>query len=1023
MKGFLEEVAADLYARYGEGLSERAVLFPSRRARLFFVDALAHIAGRPMWQPGWTTIDDLMTEISGLHAGDRVRLITELYKVYSEYHDEPFDKFYFWGDMLLTDFDTIDKYLIDAQMLFRNISEIKEIEADISYLTPAQLRILAFWSSLGEEADLSEEKRRFLAIWRTLGPVYRRFRERLASLGIAYNGMVQRAAADRIREGGFAFPEPRRYVVAGFNALSECEKRLFGFLATAAETDFYWDYDSYYKDDPGQEAGMFVRSNLAQFPPRAELPHDNMRGVKEITSVAAVSNAVQCKYAAAILADLARRRRAEAAVERDGTPLRKPEAVVGPDGTPARQGAAGTQAEPLPGGKALPDAAVVQGGEMPPGPGAPPYTGTGKIAPGMAPVLGKETAVVLTDENLLLPLLYALPADIGRVNVTMGFPLRQSLAYTFVERLVELQNHRRRKGGGCTFYHADVAGILAHPYVAECDAVLTRTLHEEIVRDRRISVDAAWLGRNELLKRIFAPAATWHELSDYMLDVVAAVARQPYEGDDARQRVEFLAVIAEQVTKLRNSLDECDIEFTTEVYTSLLRRHLQTLRIPFEGEPLEGIQIMGILETRNLDFENVVILSMNDDNFPGNRVAQASFIPYNLRAAYELPTPEHHEGVYAYYFYRLIQRAKTVHMLYCSHADDKSTGEPSRYIYQLDYESGFDVRKVEVGVDVNLAGTAPIEVAKDEEVLARLERFVDAQSPATLSPTAFFRYVACPLRFYFHSIARLEADDGISEEVDAPMFGTILHAAVQMLYARIVGEAHPGETLRAMVRTGEVAQAVETAINENYLQDEHASAGDYSGNLLLVKDIVTRYLRGGVMPYDAAHDAFAVSGLEESVAYPFRFRTGGRDREMKFAGIADRIDTLDDGALRVVDYKTGAPHLEFDGVESLFTGTGKQRLSNILQTLLYAMILHHTRGRDVEPALYYVRNMNRPDYSPQLDDKELGVRGARYTHYRERFEELLRGQLAELYDPAVPFRQCEDADTCKYCDFNVICKR
>nr|WP_288862687.1 PD-(D/E)XK nuclease family protein [uncultured Alistipes sp.] len=959
MKGFLEEVAADLYARYGEGLSDRAVLFPSRRARLFFVDALGRIAGRPMWQPEWVTINDLTGEISGLHTGDRVRLITELYKVYSAYHNEPFDKFYFWGDMLLTDFDTIDKYLIDAQMLFRNISEIKEIEADISYLTPAQLRILSFWSSFGEQADLSEEKRRFLAIWKTLGPIYRRFRERLSSLGIAYNGMVQRAAADRIRGGGFAFPEPRRYVVAGFNALSECEKRLFGFLATAAETDFYWDYDSYYKDDPEQEAGMFVRSNVAQFPPRTELRHDNMRGEKQIVSVAAVSNAVQCKYAAAILAGLARRRREE-------------------------------------------------------DPG---------IAAGARPALGKETAVVLTDENLLLPLLYALPADIGRVNVTMGFPLRQSLAYTFVERLVELQNHRRRKGDGCTFYHADVAGILAHPYVAECDAALTRTMHEEIVRDRRISVDAAWLGRNELLKRIFTPAATWRELSDYMLDVVAAVARQPYEGDDARQRVEFLAVIAEQVTKLRNSLDECDIDLTAEVYTSLLRRHLQTLRIPFEGEPLEGIQIMGILETRNLDFENVIILSMNDDNFPGNHMAQASFIPYNLRAAYELPTPEHHEGVYAYYFYRLIQRAKTVHMLYCSHADDKSTGEPSRYIYQLDYESGFDVRKVEVGVDVNLAETAPIEVPKDEGVMVRLERFVDAQSPATLSPTAFFRYVACPLRFYFHSIARLEADDEISEEVDAPMFGTILHAAVQTLYARIAGEAHPGETLRAMIRTGEVAQAVEAAINQNYLQDKHATAEDYSGNLLLVKDIVIRYLRGGVMPYDAAHDAFSVSGLEEPVAYPFRFRAGGRDLEMKFAGIADRIDTLDDGALRVVDYKTGAPHLEFDGVESLFTGTGKQRLSNILQTLLYAMMLHRSRGCDVEPALYYVRNMNRPGYSPQLDDKQTGVKGARYTLYRERFEELLRAQLAELYDTSVPFRQCEDADICKYCDFNVICKR
>ncbi len=255
MKTFLCEVARDLYERYGEGLSERAMLFPSRRARLFFVDALTGIAGRPMWQPRWVTVDDLTTEISGLRTGDRVRLITELYKIYSEYHAEPFDKFYFWGDMLLTDFDTIDKYRIDAAMLFRNISEIKEIEADISYLTPAQLQILRFWSTLADEADLSEEKRRFLAIWKTLGPVYGRFRERLSELGIAYNGMVQRAAVDRIREGAYAFPEARRYVVAGFNALSECEKQLFRFLSTAAETDFYWDYDSYYKDSPSRRPG------------------------------------------------------------------------------------------------------------------------------------------------------------------------------------------------------------------------------------------------------------------------------------------------------------------------------------------------------------------------------------------------------------------------------------------------------------------------------------------------------------------------------------------------------------------------------------------------------------------------------------------------------------------------------------------------------------------------------------------------------------------------------------------------
>lgn len=959
MKGFLTEVAADLYARYGAALSERAMLFPSRRARIFFTDALAGVAEQPMWQPEWVTVDALMEEIAGLHAADRIRLIAELYKVYSRYHNELFDRFYFWGEMLLTDFDTIDKYLIDAGQLFRNIHEIKELEADLSYLTPAQLQILSFWSSLGPEADLSAEKRRFLAIWKTLGPIYRDYRARLQELGIAYGGMVQRAAAERLRAGTFAFDKPRRFVVAGFNALSECEKQLFRFLATAAQTDFYWDYDTYYTERPEQEAGMFVRTNLAQFPPRGAISHDHFADTsKRLTAVAAASNVIQCKYAAQMLTELRDALRRET-------------------GDPHAQ-------------------------------------------------LGKETAVVLTDENLLLPLLHALPESLGRINVTMGFPLRQTLAYTFVERLLELQAHGRSKGSGWTFYHADATGILSHPYVTSSEPALARERADAIVRERRIAVDAAWLGAESgLLSAIFSPAEDWRAMSDYLLRVVAAVAAQPDDAaapvEEAGRRTEFLAVIDEALHKLRNSLDNCGIELTAETYASLLRRHLQTLRIPFEGEPLDGIQVMGILETRNLDFRNVLILSMTDANFPGNRLAQASFIPYGLRAAYGLPTPEHHEGVYAYYFYRLIQRASTVGMLYCAHADEKSTGEQSRYIYQLDYESGHEVKRVEAGIEVNQAESRPIVVEKDAAVMSRLARYVDAASEATLSPTALFRYVACPLRFYFYSVARLRSDDELSEEIDAPMFGTILHDAARRLYARVEGQAHPGETLRALVRSGEAARAVEAAINENYLLDARATEADYTGNLLLVKEIVTRYLSVCVVPFDAAHDDFTVRRLEYPVKYSFEFQAGGRSLTMKFAGIADRIDTLDDGSLRVVDYKTGSPHLDFGGIDQLFTGEGRHRLSNILQTLLYAMMLHRTEGREVTPALYYVRAMNQPDYTPHLYDSARDEAGVPYSVYGKSFEEHLRAVLAELYDPSVPFRPCDDPDTCAYCDFQAIC--
>ena len=951
MNGFLEDVARDLVQRMGDGISECAILFPSQRTRLFFVDALARMTDHPMWQPRWTTIDRLMGEVADLKKGDRVRLITELYKIYSRYHTETFDKFYFWGDMLLADFDTIDKYLIDADMLFCNISDLKQIEADLSYLTEEQLQILRmFWASFGKEQNYSAEQRKFMTIWKTLPKIYHAFRERLMALGIAYTGMIHRQAVERIRSGEAELKDKRHYVVAGFNALSACEKELFKFLERETTTDFYWDYDTYYTENKAQEAGLFIRQNIVQFPPRTEFRHDFMKQPKSLTAVAAASNAVQCKYTADILRAL----------------LEK--------------------------------------------------SPTGR--------LDKETAVVLTDENLLMPLLYALPRELGEVNVTMGYPLRQTMAYTFLERLVELQSHCRVKDGDALFYHVDVTGLLAHPYLKGDNPEQMSGIRAQIMEQRRIMVSGAWLGAgSELLSTLFVSAKTWTDLSDYLLRVIDSVVQCTVDDAERKQRFEFLTVMSEEITKLRNSLEECEVELSLSIYTSLLRRHLQTVRIPFKGEPLRGIQVMGILETRNLDFKNVIVLSMTDDNFPGNRLGDVSYVPYNLRTAYELPATEHHEGVYAYYFYRLIQRAETVHMVYCAHADDKSTGEPSRYIRQLDYESGFDLKRVEVGVDVNLVDAPSIEIPKDAAVMASLGRFLNRENPALLSPSSFSNYIKCPLSFYFHSVAHLRSDEEISEEVDAPMFGTILHLAAQKLYERVKNELHPAETLRALVRAGEVEKAVDEAINEKYLCDTNATRADYTGNLVLVEDIVTRYIKGGILRYDCSTNDFTVTGLEEPISYDFPFQTPEGEKHIRIGGIADRVDRLDDGFIRIVDYKTGRSQREFKSIDALFHDKDRAKSANVMQTLIYSMVLRYARGAKTIPTLYYVREMHHDDYSPLLYDKQKDAKVLNYDDYAAEFEQLLRSTLAELFDPQTPFRQVEDDEACNFCDFKAICRR
>ncbi len=428
------------------------------------------------------TTDELVAEITGLHTADKVRLITELYKVYAEYHPhETFDKFYFWGEMLLADFDMIDKYMIDAGMLLRNIEQIKELEADVSYLTPEQQRIIAFWGSFGDETSLTEEKRKFLNIWRTLPDIYRRFRERIASLGMAYQGMAYRTAAERIAAGEACADPSRRYVVAGYNALSQSEKRIFKHIAanspgTGVSVGLRLVV---YRPQGARSRYVHPRESVALSAHGRYISHDSLlRGDKRFESIACASNAIQCKYVADILRSL------------------------------------------------------------------PPEQ------------LDKRTAIVLTDENLLLPLLYSLPEGLEGINVTMGYPLRQTLVYTFIERLTQLQAHcRRKRMQRRNSTMSTSRGCWRTPYIAECCGSKASELSDRITSNRMISVKASMFEGDTLLSAIFAPADERRSLSAYLLSVIERIVELIAPKDP--QAVEYMALAHEEMTKLENTLDEC----------------------------------------------------------------------------------------------------------------------------------------------------------------------------------------------------------------------------------------------------------------------------------------------------------------------------------------------------------------------------------------------------------------------------------------------------------------------------------
>ena len=945
---FLQELASVLYRRYNSDLSSLVVMFPSMRARTFFNDALACVADKPLWQPSYATIDEVMERIADISRGDRIVLITELFKIYKRHHPaETIDKFYFWGDMLISDFDMIDKYMVDAEQLLRNIEDLKELEKDVDYLEDIHIRsIHSFWRSIVDKQSLSKQKEEFLKIWRSLPHIYREYREQLLRLRIGYTGLIYREAAMKLKAGADIQLDGRRVIVAGFNALSNSEKCLMERLSTSEYgAEFYWDYDNYYTDNDRHEAGKFMRQNISDHPMQAAITHNNFAECnKKIESIGCVSNVVQCKYVAEILSKL-----------------------------PEEE-------------------------------------------------LDKRTAIVLTDENMLVPLLHSLPNKVKSVNVTMGYPLKATLAYTFIERLIELQKHghRRKDDNADIFYHVDIQGILTHPYVVDTCGTEAAILHQKIVGDRLISVEGNILRQGEVLGSIFRYCDSYESLSQYIEDTIGLLYGLIAENDT--QQGEYLRTAHEEIIKCKRSISKCDITLPCEVFTSMLRKHLQTVTIAYEGEPLMGVQIMGILETRNIDFKNVIILSMTDATFPGDTLSKASFIPYNLRVGYKMPTPEEHEAMYAYYFYRLIQRAERVSMLYCSKADDKSTGECSRYIHQLDYESQYKVNKYAVGVDLTLETPSEITVSKGKEEQLVLAQYLD-DGEKKLSPTALFRYIECPMKFYFASVAQLNTANELNDNIDALTFGNILHETMEALYKNILDVNNPGSLIdNELCKHDVVAKAVNKTISKLLFRSADDCSAEFTGDTLLVRDIVIKYILQGILNYDKEHNGYAVVALEEKIASKYPLMDG---RSVNIGGIADRIDRLSDGTIQVIDYKSSVrPHLKFNDIERLFTGNSDERVANIFQTLLYSEMIYRERGCDVLPTLYFASQMLLDGYFPKLVSTAKGGAIERYSEVRTEFTEHLQGALEELFNYDVPFKQADESlGMCKLCDFKKICRR
>lgn len=962
MKPFLYQVATLFYQQYGAEIHRLAFVFPNRRAGLFFQKYLSEISERPLFSPSILTINDLFMQLSGKHPADKIQMLFRLYELYKQRSgsSESFDEFIYWGEMLLNDFDDIDKYMVDARMLFRNVSDLKSLDDDFNYLSPEQVQaIRSFWSSFYPKGD-SPNQQHFLELWEILYDLYAGLRTSLAKDGCGYDGMIFREVVEQLEKepmSDFSFDQ---VVFVGLNALSVSEERLLLALQKKGVADFYWDYVGPWVTDPDNKASFFLGRNLRLFPSRMQLPTTGP--VQAEIRVMGVPSAIgQAKQVYPILQALA-----------DEQQLTDESAL--------------------------------------------------------------RTAIVLPDEHLLVPVLNAIPEAIQHINVTMGYPLAGTPVAALMEYILTLQKNIRYIDRVPVFYFRDVLPILNHQYVMAAAPEEVSQLVKDMTAGNRIYVHAADLNRHELLSILFTPVQNTEELSDYLIHVLEALNaclrnNRPNPDDEemisnstqttADIEQEFIFHYFATVNRMKEVMREAKIEMRLDTYFRLLKRMTDLITIPFEGEPLSGLQVMGVLETRALDFDRLIILSMNEGIFPLKKAAN-SFIPYNLRRGFGLPTYEHQDSVWAYHFYRLIRRAKQVTLLYDTRTTGLQTGEVSRFVHQLRYHYQYPLIDELVVYDVASSAVPPISVQKTAEVEKLLSDFLSG-GPRALSASAINTYLDCPLKFYFSVLEQIQEEDEITETVERDVFGSILHKVMEDLYAPFKGKLVTADLLKLLRKdqpllTGTIARAFAELFFKSPV------VRPLEGENFLTGEMIRKYAEK-ILEQDARFTPFHYIESEKKVRATI---TLSDKRVVQLKGFIDRVDSLD-RVLRIVDYKTGSGKLEFESVEGLFDKEAKDRPKAVMQVFLYAWMyqqLPEYTGMPIQPAIYYLRTLFQRSFNPVVEQKKGRGKADKVNSFQDfvaDFEGKLRQCLDEIFNLDIPFTQTETGKACAYCSFRGLC--
>lgn len=947
MERFVDKTAAYILKHYSDKTDKLCVVVPNKRAGIFIKQALSQLYDKPLWSPQLYSIEEFIVELSGLELVDPIAQLFHFYSIYSAHEKEaaePFEQFAKWAPVLLSDYNDIDSNLIDADLLFTNLKNIKELES---------------WS-LGD-TGLTTFQRAYLHFWETIGVYYKQFTQQLLSEHKAYQGLAYRYAAQHIAQL-IQKQNWEQILFVGFNALNTSEEKIIQALIKLNKAEIIWDANEYYTNDPLQEAGKFLRKHIKN--------------------------------------DLYKNKRENAFLwngnELSNTP--KHVEIIGAPGNVSQARLAGELLNGL----------LTQSEQE------------------QAP---HKTALVMADESLLFPVMYSLPSNVKNVNITMGYPLKNTAIVGYVDLIFNLHANAKKLSKNYSFHHADIIAVFDHQYSNLFFNTDEQKSAKQLIRhikERNIvfcnqkslfkMATAHGLHPDNFIWTIFEQWTTIESAFQLLFKIVEEL-KQYYinkeaEGANHQLEIEYLFY----VWKLVKRIQTLSLQYNCLTEISALRVFISELvkstNLSFTGEPLLGLQIMGVLETRTLDFENIILTSANEGVLPAGKT-QNTFIPFDVKRVFGMQTYSDKDAIFAYHFYRLLQRAKNIFLIYNTEAGTLGGGEKSRFVDQLLYEIRNHNPNITIHESIyeNLnkqQQVAEITIAKNDLILEQLfKKATDGFSPSILNV-----YRNCSLQFYFKVIGKLREIEEVEETIGADVMGNVIHATLEKLYSPHIAKIVTVADLSDMLTLCE--PILKNAFNEYYTENDIST-----GKNLLIYKVALKYVQTFLKNELVAiknKSEIKILSLEQEYTHDFLINA----LPVRLKGKIDRID-VSNGTLRIIDYKTGnvqSGELNFKKWENLLDDL---QLNKSFQLLMYAW-------------LYAKNNKQLPSQinSGIISFRELsaGVKSVSTPLGKnldelilQEFENVLKTIITEIVDKSIPFKQTEDKDTCEYCDFKAICSR